>query len=163
MLGELGPWLGEVNPILDWVDQHQATLTDMFANLGVVDRGEDDVARHPARPATTCASSARSAPRRSASARHAWARNRGNAYFNPLGVRATPKGAQFGILPSFDCNNTSTGGEVPAGTGVPPGPACHVQAPYRRQEVPARHVAPVRRLARVPVGPAGPASLPRRE
>ncbi len=130
MLGELGPWLGEVNPILDWVNQHQATLVDVFANLGVSTAAKT-TSRSPGAPGHYL----RQFGPLGTEAIGVWptrlGSNRGNAYFNPLGVRATPKGAQFGILPSFDCNNTSTGGEVPAGTGVPPGPACHVQAPYK--------------------------------
>ena len=29
-LGALGPWLGELNPTLDWIAEHQHTLVDMF-------------------------------------------------------------------------------------------------------------------------------------
>src|SRR3712207_8207155 len=42
LVGELGPWLGELNPILDWIGHHQHTLTDLFANLGVATKATTD-------------------------------------------------------------------------------------------------------------------------
>ena len=125
LLERLGPFLGEFNPILEWLGYHQNTLTDIFANLGVATaartepsdprakghylrqfgaQGLETVAIHPNRLAS----------------------NRGNAYINPLGI-VGPEGAQNFILPSFDCDNT--GGEKPPGTGTPAQPACREQDP----------------------------------
>ena len=51
--------------------------------------------------------------------------NRGNAYFNPLGVLPSGKG----ILPSFDCDNV--GGEKKDTGGTPPSPpCCQIQKPF---------------------------------
>ncbi len=133
MLGELGPYLGQLNPVLDWVSLHQNTLTDVFANLGVATAAKA-TSRSPGAPGHYL----RQFGPLGTEAVGVWptrlSGNRGNAYFNPLGVIASPKGAQTGVLPSFDCNNS--GGEVPAGTGVPPGPACHEQAPYDGKKFP---------------------------
>ena len=85
VLGSLGPWLSELNPTLDWIAQHQHTLVDLFANLGVATAartgsrdpqatghylrqfgpsGAETVAVHPDRLSS----------------------NRGNAYINPLSL-----------------------------------------------------------------------------
>ena len=132
-LAALGPWLQEVNPILEWIGQHQHTITDMFANLGVATaattpsgdpratghylrqfgpQGLETVAVHPRRLST----------------------NRGNSYYNPLGVIG-PQIAQTGVLPAWDCKNTGVAGtgERPAdpGTGGQGAQAaCRLQPPY---------------------------------
>jgi phospholipid/cholesterol/gamma-HCH transport system substrate-binding protein len=126
VLTELGPFLQQVNPILEYISVHVATLSDMFANLGVATsakvpnvteggtghylrqfgpQGPETAAIHPTRLAS----------------------NRGNAYLNPLGVISSPAGAEYGILPSFDCNNA--GGEKKPG-GSPASPGCRVQKPF---------------------------------
>jgi phospholipid/cholesterol/gamma-HCH transport system substrate-binding protein len=125
LLGALGPWLSEINPILEWAGFHIHTLTDMFANLGVATaartssgdpratghylrqfgpQGLETVAIHRSRVAS----------------------NRGNAYINPLGVTGRELAQSF-ILPSFDCRNS--GGPKPADTGTGGSPACRVQQP----------------------------------
>ena len=57
------------------------------------------------------------------------ASNRGNAYLNPLGVLSTPEGAEYKILPSFDCNNS---GEKKPETEPPhTSPGCRIQRGFR--------------------------------
>jgi len=126
VLNELGPWLGELNPILAWVAEHQYTLTDMFANLGVATAAKttslvDGAPGHYLRQfgPTGVETAAIHTNRVSG--------NRGNAYLNPLGVTG-PQIAAKGALPSFDCNHV--GGERPAG-GTPAAPACWVQHAYQ--------------------------------
>ena len=133
LLAELGPWLGELNPILDWVaGQHQSTLVDVFANLGVATAarakssvpgapghylrqfgpvGTETLAVHPNRLAT----------------------NRGNAYINPLSL-VGPEGALSRIIASFDCDNTGVGEKPVDGNS----PACRVQKPYSFRGTPQR-------------------------
>jgi len=135
MLGELGPFLSELNPTLDWINQHQATLVDVFANLGVATAAKT-TSRTPGAPGHYLRQFGPVGTEAIGIWPNRLGSNRGNAYFNPLGVVSTPKGAEKGLLPAFDCHNTSTGGEVPAGSGVPPGPACHEQAPYNGQKFP---------------------------
>ncbi len=139
MLGELGPYLSELNPVLTWLNYHQATISDLFANLGwsTSARTGSTVPGAPGHylrqfgPVGT--ETVGVYPNRLGS-------NRGNAYLNPLGTIQTRKGASLGgILPSWDCNNT--GGEHPEG-GVPPAPACHVQAPYNGQRFPTIKAKP---------------------
>ena len=129
VLENLGPFLQEFNPILDYIGAHVYTLSDMFANLGVATsakvvapppgqnghylrqfgpQGTETVAIHPNRLKS----------------------NRGNAYLNPLGVLSSPEGAKFKILPSFDCRNSSTGGEKEPGGDEPATPGCRVQKPF---------------------------------
>ena len=125
LLDEVGPWLGEVNPILDWVGQHQYTLTDMFANLGVATAAKTD-SLTPGAPGHYLRQFGPSGVETVAIHRNRLASNRGNAYINPLGVIGR-ENAKNGVLPSFDCNHV--GGDKPAG-GTPAAPACHTQKPY---------------------------------
>jgi phospholipid/cholesterol/gamma-HCH transport system substrate-binding protein len=127
LLARLGPWLGQVNPILDWVGQHQHTLTDVFANLGVATAartksGDPRSPGHYLRQfGPTGVETASMHPNRLSS-------NRGNAYLNPLGIIG-PEIAKNVILPAWDCKNA--GGEKDNQSGSPqPTPACHEQDPY---------------------------------
>ncbi len=125
LLNELGPWLGEVNPILGWVSEHQHTLSDMFANLGVATAART-TSQVPGAPGHYLRQFGPTGTETIAVHRNRVAGNRGNAYLNPLGV-VGPDIAENAVLPSFDCNNA--GGPRPAG-GTPSVPACHVQKPY---------------------------------
>jgi len=125
LLDEVGPWLGEVNPILDWVGQHQYTLTDMFANLGVATAARTNSIT-PGAPGHYLRQFGPSGVETVGIHRNRLAGNRGNAYLNPLGGIGRAN-AKNGVLPSYDCNHV--GGERPAG-GTPAAPACHVQKPY---------------------------------
>jgi virulence factor Mce-like protein len=125
LLGELGPWLSNLNPILDWVGHHENTLTDMFANLGVSQAaktkgGDDKAVGHYLRQiGPTGTETVSFWPRRLPS-------NRGNAYWNPLGL-VSPELGKSGIQASHDCINA--GGPKDAG-GVPPSPPCREEKPY---------------------------------
>jgi len=123
VLTELGPFLQQVNPILEYIGVHVATLSDMFANLGVATSAkvpnvtEGGVGHYLRQFGPQGVETAAIHPRRLSS-------NRGNAYLNPLGVISTPEGAEYSILPSFDCRNA--GGEKKPG-GTPATPGCRVQ------------------------------------
>ena len=135
--GELGPFLQEVNPILDWLGQHEQTVTDIFANLGVATSARTDT-RDPnanghylRQYGVSGAETAAIFPNRLAS-------NRGNAYINPLSL-VGPEIAQRSIIASFDCRNA--GGDKPADPRAAPrqsvgtpnqmaSPACATQGPY---------------------------------
>jgi virulence factor Mce-like protein len=134
LLGELGPWLGEVNPILDWiVGQHQHTLVDVFANLGVATQARTS-SRDPRATGhylrqygPTGAETVAIYPTRLSS-------NRGNAYINPLSL-VGPETARRGIIAAFDCRNTGAGGpgDKPATEGAMGTPPCGTQSPYSFQ------------------------------
>ncbi len=124
LLTEVGPFLGQLNPILNWIGVHIYTLSDMFANLGVATAAKvpnptgGTVGHYLRQFGPLGAEAFAIMPNRSAT-------NRGNAYPNPLGVASSPEGAEFKILPSFDCNNA--GGErKPEGTT----PGCRVAEPF---------------------------------
>jgi phospholipid/cholesterol/gamma-HCH transport system substrate-binding protein len=126
LLGELGPWLSQLNPIVDWIGQHQQTLTDLFANLGVATAaktpsGDPQATGHYLRQVgptgvETVAFQTRRIPG-----------NRGNAYINPA-VLNDKDGQRLFTVPSFDCFNA--GGERDPG-GVPAASGCLVQKPLR--------------------------------
>jgi ABC-type transporter Mla subunit MlaD len=120
VLRSLGPWLSELNPIIGWVGEDEATLSDFLAQLGfavahktptatgvghylrqIAPSGLETVAMWPARVPT----------------------NRGNSYINP-GEMLVPELGRDGVLTSWDCANA--GGEK----GVDNTAACRVQKPY---------------------------------
>lgn len=131
MLGELGPFLSEVNPILAWLGQHQNTLTDMFANLGGATAAKGIPSTDPQATGhylrqygPAGAETVAVHPRRLSG-------NRGNAYLNPLEL-INPNLHTKGVPPAFDCKNTGVGGtgEKEATEGPQGSPACYLQAPY---------------------------------
>jgi phospholipid/cholesterol/gamma-HCH transport system substrate-binding protein len=126
VLGELGPWLSELNPVLAWLGEHEHTLSDIFANLGVATQartgsrdpqatghylrqfgpqGAETVSVHPNRLEG----------------------NRGNTYINPLSLTG-PDAAKRGIIASFDCKNAAGGTDKPDNSESP---ACFTQGPYQ--------------------------------
>jgi hypothetical protein len=123
LLGRLGPWLGELNPILDWVGQHENTLTDVFANLGVATAARSP-SGFPGAPGHYLRQFGPVGAETAAIHPNRLATNRGNAYINP-GSLAGPAGARSRIIASFDCANA--GGEKPADGASP---ACREQEPY---------------------------------
>ena len=126
LLGELGPFLSQVNPILQYIGVHVYTLSDMFANLGVAtaakvaDPGPNQIGHYLRQFGPVGPDSVAIQPQRSST-------NRGNAYLNPLGVLTSPEAAKFKILPSFDCRNS---GEKEPGGSPSVTPGCRVQKPF---------------------------------
>ena len=123
VLAELGPFLQQVNPILEYIGVHAYTLSDMFANLGVATSAktanptEGQIGHYLRQFGPSGAETAAIHPQRVSS-------NRGNAFPNPLGVLSTPEGAEYKVLPSFDCNNS---GEKKPETGAHASPGCRLQ------------------------------------
>ena len=126
LLGELGPFLTQFNPILEYIGVHVYTLSDMFANLGVAtaakvkNPGPNQIGHYLRQFGPVGPESVAIQPRRSSS-------NRGNTYLNPLGVLNSPEAQKFKILPAWDCDNA--GGEKEPG-GSPATPGCRVQKPF---------------------------------
>jgi phospholipid/cholesterol/gamma-HCH transport system substrate-binding protein len=127
VLNELAPFLGQFNPILQYIGAHVYTLSDMFANLGVATaakvkqpnpggtghylrqfapQGAEAVAIQPTRTST----------------------NRGNTYWNPLGIIQRPASPKWKVPPSWDCNHI--GGEKEPGGTPTQTPGCHVQGTF---------------------------------
>ena len=131
LLGALGPWLSEVNPTLDWIAQHQHTLVDLFANLGVATHAKTE-SRDPQATGhylrqygPTGAETVAVHPNRLGS-------NRGNAYINPLSL-VGPEQSKRGIIAAFDCRNISGDADKPSDDDEPPTPPCFNQPPFQFQ------------------------------
>jgi phospholipid/cholesterol/gamma-HCH transport system substrate-binding protein len=126
LLNEVPPFLGQINPILQYIGAHSYTLSDMFANLGVATAakvavpGENQVGHYLRQFGPVGPESFAAQPTRGSG-------NRGNAFLNPLGVINSPDAQKFKILPAHDCNNA--GGEKEPG-GTPQTPGCRVEKPF---------------------------------
>jgi len=126
MLGALGPWLEEVNPTLDWIAQHQHTLTDVFANLGAATSART-TSSDPRATGHYLRQFGPTGPETVAVYPSRLSANRGNAYINPLSL-VGPDASRRGIVASFDCRNA--GGDKPVTDGPQGSPACETQKPY---------------------------------
>jgi phospholipid/cholesterol/gamma-HCH transport system substrate-binding protein len=130
LLGELGPWLGELNPILDWIGtEHQHTLSDIFANLGVATHARTGT-RDPEATGHYLRQFGPSGAETVAVHPNRLSSNRGNTYINPLSLVGAERSAR-GIIDAFDCKNaTADGSDQPDNSS---NPACFNQAPYAFQ------------------------------
>ncbi|MGI8507579.1 MAG: MlaD family protein [Solirubrobacteraceae bacterium] len=124
LLGSVGPFLEQLNPILTWLSLHQQLISDFITNgasglaAKTISFGGDGTGHYlrqfgPVGPETLSYQSTRDKD------------NRGNTYPPPLWLadpRAFSAGGNFPgsfALPSWDCNNT--GGEKAAGAAPPVG------------------------------------------
>lgn len=133
VLRALGPWLSQVNPILDWVGINATTLTDMLANLGAATAATTP-SGDPQSPGHYLRQFAPSGSESIAMYSERLPVNRGNAYINPMQL-IQPEIGQKGIIPSFDCINA--GGDKPATTGEGGTPPCVTQKPLDVSDFPA--------------------------
>ena len=130
LLAQLGPFLSELNPVLNWLSLHQQLTSDFISNgaagisattTSFAGGGTGHYLRQfsPVGPETLSFFTNRDPG------------NRGNTYPPPLWL-ASPSTSQKGAPPSWDCKNTGAGGDgsVPANTtpllGFPP---CWVAPP----------------------------------
>jgi virulence factor Mce-like protein len=130
LLGALGPFLEQLNPILTWLSLHQQLISDFISNgasglasktVSIGGGGTGHYLRQfsPVGPETISIYPARDP------------NNRGNTYPPPLWL-ADPQNLQQGIFPSWDCKNTGGpgNGTIKADTTPLIGhPACRVAAP----------------------------------
>ena len=105
----LGPFLGELNPIFEWLEEHQLLTSDFLSYSPggiadtVADPGPGEVGHYLRQLGMT-------GPESFAIHQNRLSSNRGNAYLPP--VFTGRETAQREILPNWDCNNA--GGEVQA-------------------------------------------------
>ena len=132
MLGELGPFLEQLNPILYWLSLHQQLISDFISNgaTGIAAKttsfagiGGEGLTCN----GTPCGHYLRQfQPQGPESLSFYSTRdpaNRGNVYPPPLWLQG-PDSGNHGIPPAWDCFNTPTHGDVPEnttpGAGYPP-------------------------------------------
>jgi phospholipid/cholesterol/gamma-HCH transport system substrate-binding protein len=130
LLGQLGPFLEQLNPILTWLSLHQQLISDFISvgasgiaakttSIGGGGTGHYLRQFSPIGPETVSIYSRRDAG------------NRGDTYPAPLWL-ANPENLQKGNFPAWDCNNTGAGGDgsVTASGSAPLGrEACWVAPP----------------------------------
>jgi phospholipid/cholesterol/gamma-HCH transport system substrate-binding protein len=127
VLGELGPWLSELNPILAWLGEHQHTVTDIFANLGVATHARTG-SRDPQATGHYLRQFGPTGAETASVHRNRLESNRGNTYIHPLSLVGRER-AERGIIDAFDCKNTSGGeGHKPDNAQSP---SCYTQGPYQ--------------------------------
>jgi virulence factor Mce-like protein len=119
LLSSLGPFLEQLNPILNWLSLHQQLISDFFSIGGGALAGKTTsfsggTGHYLPQYTALGAQSLAIYPSRSAA-------NRGNTYPPPVGGQGAALGAH-GILPSWDCNNTGAPGDgtmLPNGGNIP--------------------------------------------
>ncbi len=130
LLGSLGPFLEQLNPILVWLSLHQQLVSDFISNgaAGVAGKtvafGGGGVGHYlrqfsPVGPETLSFAQNRDSG------------NRGNTYPPPLWL-ADPRVLQKGNLPAWDCTNTGAGGDgsvSASGSGPTGRESCWVAPP----------------------------------
>ncbi|HEX2087769.1 MAG TPA: hypothetical protein VHF89_18940, partial [Solirubrobacteraceae bacterium] len=133
VFGELGPWLSELNPILAWLGEHQHTVSDIFANLGVATQAKT-TSRDPQATGHYLRQFGPTGAETASVHRTRLEGNRGNTYINPLSL-VGPDQSRRGIIAAYDCKNAS--GATNNGEGDRPdnssSPACFTQGPYQFQ------------------------------
>jgi phospholipid/cholesterol/gamma-HCH transport system substrate-binding protein len=125
LLGSLGPFLEQLNPIITWLSLHQQLISDFFSIGGGALAGKTTsfsggTGHYLPQYTGLGAQSLAIYPSRLSS-------NRGNTYPPPVFGQGAAVSAH-GIAPSWDCNNTGAPGDgsIPAGTGNVP---CWVAPP----------------------------------
>lgn len=123
VLQALEPYLGEVNPLLDWVGHHSYTLTDMLSNLGVATAART-ASRDPNATGHYLRQFGPSGTESFGGFQSRQATNRGNTYIHPLSLARppeTPGGST--IVSAWDCDNFDGSS----------GPPCRLDPPYEFQ------------------------------
>jgi phospholipid/cholesterol/gamma-HCH transport system substrate-binding protein len=109
LLGQLGPFLEQLNPILTWLSLHQQLISDFISvgasgiaaqttSIGGGGTGHYLRQFSPVGPETVSIYPSRDP------------NNRGNTYPSPVWL-ANPENLQKGNFPSWDCNNTGAKGD----------------------------------------------------
>jgi phospholipid/cholesterol/gamma-HCH transport system substrate-binding protein len=132
MLGSLGTFLEQLNPILGWLSLHQQLISDFISQGGATLAAtttsfSGGVGHYLRQFSPTGPETLSFAPNRDPN-------NRGNTYPPPLWL-ADPNDAAKGNFPSWDCKNTGAPGDGSTPASGPPAPfpganeACWVAPP----------------------------------
>ena len=147
-LAATGPFLQQLNPVLEFLEMYQATISN-FISVGAsaaalkvaAPAGQDQTNGHALPQMIVMGSQSLPASQRSSD-------NRGNAYFGPDSLTFSDKAGTYLTPPSWDCKHT--GGEVKPGSA---GPGCYEQGPFTFEG----------RTTKYPhVDPAGPGGVTKR-
>ena len=122
------PYLGEVNPLLDWVGHHSYTLTDMLSNLGVATAARTD-SRDPRATGHYLRQIGPTGQESFGAYRSRIASNRGNTYLSPLALAKGLTRGQPTTTRAWDCANVGDGSS---------GPPCILDPPYEFQGLTAK-------------------------
>jgi ABC-type transporter Mla subunit MlaD len=133
LLAQLGPWLEQFNPIVNWLALHQQLITDFISlpatTLNATTQGNAGGTGHYLRTVSPIGPSALSigGPRTPD--------NRGNTYPLPLWAPSgNPKDFIMGGGASWDCNNTggnpNAGNNSPCWVDTPPGQLLSQPQPF---------------------------------
>ena len=123
VLQEAEPYLGEINPLLDWVGQHNYTLTDMLSNLGVATAAKTS-SRNPLATGHYLRQIGPTGQESFGGAQRRIASNRGNTYLSPLALQKGLTRGQPTTTRAWDCDNIGDGSS---------GPPCIIDPPYTFQ------------------------------
>ncbi len=123
-LDATGPFLAQLNPILQWLQLQQGTVSNFLSIPGWALRGRSSTTHpgsngHVLPQLIVAGSQTLVAPTRSRD-------NRGNTYFAPDALNFNSSRQGFDILPNWDCN--AAGGQHKPTRQSDPG--CVVQSPY---------------------------------
>jgi phospholipid/cholesterol/gamma-HCH transport system substrate-binding protein len=128
LLGSLGPFLEQLNPILGWLSQHQQLTSDFISNgaAGIAATtksfGGDGVGHYLRQFSPVGPETLSFAPNRDPN-------NRGNTYPGPLWL-ANAQNLIRGNFPAWDCSNTGAPGNgTTQGNTATNTPACWVAPP----------------------------------
>ncbi len=124
VLRATGPFLAQLNPIIQWLQLQQGTVTNFLDMPGWALRGRASTqiagsGGHVLPQLIVAGSQTLVAPQRTSD-------NRGNAYLAPDALNFNTYREGFNILPNFDCDHI--GGERRPGSAGQPG--CVVQEPF---------------------------------
>jgi hypothetical protein len=121
MLGALGPFLEQLNPILSWLSLHQQLISDFISQGGTAMAATTasfsggGIGHYLRQFSPTGPETLSFAPNRNPN-------NRGNTYPPPLWL-ADPRDATLGNFPAWDCKNTGKPGDGSQPASGPPAPA----------------------------------------
>jgi len=133
LLAETGPFLSQLNPILQWLELNQKLVSDFIQTAagGLAARTTTSV---PGGPGHYLRQISPSGSETLGIHRTRLSTNRGNTYLEPL-FAANQRALESVIFPNWDCNNTGVGEKPPTISSTPgqASPACFVQPPFNFQ------------------------------
>ena len=125
-LANLGPFLQELNPILEWLEQNQREVSQFISN-GIMAITDETESLDPLGRGHYLAQIGPIGAESIGVYRDRLPTNRGNAYVAPAQLDSRVKNIKS-IIPSFDCNNAG-GDQDPDTSLLTTAPGCLTQTP----------------------------------